>query len=468
YATSLTTLNIAATTPAASETGPTNGVFTVTRQGTSGNLTVNYAVAGSATNGVDYTTLTGTVTIPDGSSSATITVAPVNDTLVELTENVILSLSVGTGYVVGSPNAAVVTIVDNDTVDLPTSLKALWRLDEGTGTVANDTANGTANNGTITGATWAAGKIGNSLVFNGTSSYVTVTDTTSSELDMTSAMTVAVWAKGATTSLAGNDAFVSKASAYTFGPSAARTIRFQAYIGGAYRSATYVIPAGPDLSQWHHYAATFNGTTLQLYFDGAAVGTPTAYTGTIAVNNNALYLGRIGSIYFNGSLDEARLYNAALIAADISSLYNQAALSVTGLTVSSANGASYSVQSNLNTGVTQYGDLAGTFTTIPSKYLGSTFIRTANADQSTLGTTNLLTFTVNQTVVIYILHADSYVSKPAWLSDFTDTTDNIVTTKGTFSVYKKIVSAGTITLGGNTLDGLGAFGMYGVLIVPIR
>src|SRR5262249_3654037 len=96
----------------------------------------------------------------------------------------------------------------------------------------------------------------------------------------------------------------------------------------------------------------------------------------------------------------------------------------------------------------------------------ATYLRTANADATSTGS-NLLTLTVNQPVTLYVLHHDSYGVKPAWLSDFTDTGDNIVSTKGTYSVYKKTLSAGTFTLCGNTLDGVGAFGNYSVLIMPL-
>ena len=43
----------------------------------------------------------------------------------------------------------------------------------------------------------------------------------------------------------------------------------------------------------------------------------------------------------------------------------------------------------------------------------------------------------------------------------------MATSHGTFSVYKKTVSAGTITLGGNTDKGVGDHDMYAVLLVPL-
>ena len=109
------TVTIAATTPTASETGPTAGAFTVTRVGpTTAALTVLYTVAGSATPASDYQALFGSVTIPAGSATATITVTPINDTLAEADETVVVTLAANAAYLVGTPNAATVTIISND------------------------------------------------------------------------------------------------------------------------------------------------------------------------------------------------------------------------------------------------------------------------------------------------------------------------------------------------------------------
>src|SRR3989344_4635920 len=56
--------------------------------------------------------------------------------------------------------------------DIATGLVSHWKLDETSGTTAADSAG--TNNGTIIGATFTAGKIGNGLSFNGTSDYITL------------------------------------------------------------------------------------------------------------------------------------------------------------------------------------------------------------------------------------------------------------------------------------------------------
>lgn len=111
-----TTVSVAATDANAAEQGSDPGTFTITRSGdTSSALTVNYTMGGTATNGTDYSTLSGTVVIPAGASSVTVTVTPVDDTLVEGTETATMTLTAGTGYAIGNSSAAV-TIADNDAV----------------------------------------------------------------------------------------------------------------------------------------------------------------------------------------------------------------------------------------------------------------------------------------------------------------------------------------------------------------
>ena len=56
------------------------------------------------------------VTIPAGSSSATITVTPKDDTSIEGSETVILTISSSASYTIGVPSSATVTIFDKDTV----------------------------------------------------------------------------------------------------------------------------------------------------------------------------------------------------------------------------------------------------------------------------------------------------------------------------------------------------------------
>ncbi|MBD2500053.1 choice-of-anchor I family protein [Anabaena azotica] len=109
------TVSITATDANAAESSTTvnKGSFTLTRTGdTTAALTVTYTVGGTATNGIDYNGLTGSVVIPAGQASATITITPVNDATTEGNETVTLTLVDGVSYDLGVANATV-TIADN-------------------------------------------------------------------------------------------------------------------------------------------------------------------------------------------------------------------------------------------------------------------------------------------------------------------------------------------------------------------
>jgi serine protease len=113
---------IAATDANAAEASADPGVFTVTRTGsTAAALTVRISVStsSSATAGADYAALPSTITIPAGSTSATLTVTPIDDTVVESAETVVVSLRSGAGYQVDDAASAAVTIADNDTTAAP-------------------------------------------------------------------------------------------------------------------------------------------------------------------------------------------------------------------------------------------------------------------------------------------------------------------------------------------------------------
>ncbi|XGW00908.1 MAG: Calx-beta domain-containing protein (plasmid) [Leptolyngbya sp. BL-A-14] len=117
-------VTIAATDANAAETGANSGQFTVTRTGsTTDPLTVDFTVGGTATNGTDYSAIKKSVTIPAGAASATVTVTPTDDALVEGNETVSLTLLSGRIYKLGASETetATVTIADNET-DTPTTL----------------------------------------------------------------------------------------------------------------------------------------------------------------------------------------------------------------------------------------------------------------------------------------------------------------------------------------------------------
>ena len=135
-----TSVSVAVSPLAADEDAATNLVYTFTRSDSSGELTVNFSVGGTATFNTDYTQTgaatftppTGTVTFADGSLTATVTVDPSADTTVEPDETVILTVTAGAGYAVGAPASATGTITNDDT-DVSVAVSPLSTTEDGAG-----------------------------------------------------------------------------------------------------------------------------------------------------------------------------------------------------------------------------------------------------------------------------------------------------------------------------------------------
>jgi len=97
--------------------GPKNALFTVHRFGdASSNLTVNYSIGGTASNGVDYVALPGFVTIPAGHTRAFIPIVPIDNGAPYGPKTVILALTPDTNappdYIVGFPPRAEALILE--------------------------------------------------------------------------------------------------------------------------------------------------------------------------------------------------------------------------------------------------------------------------------------------------------------------------------------------------------------------
>jgi len=117
------TVKIVATDSSASESATTSnpgtsnntGTFTVSRSGfTNSDLLVSYEIGGTASNGSDYVSISDSVTIPAGFFYTAIKITPIDDTLVEGTETVVLTLRTNDHYLLGDSHSATVYIEDND------------------------------------------------------------------------------------------------------------------------------------------------------------------------------------------------------------------------------------------------------------------------------------------------------------------------------------------------------------------
>jgi glucose/arabinose dehydrogenase/fibronectin type 3 domain-containing protein len=199
----------------------------------------------------------------------------------------------------------------------PVGLVGAWAFEEGSGSITADVS-GNGNTGTINGASWTSGgRNGNALSFDGAGATVEVAP--SSSLELTTEMTLSAWIKP-TASQSGWRTIVQRQVDAYFLNASNDTGPLRPSGGGTFGGATdFVSGATPNpLGVWTNVALTYDGSILRLYVNGAQVATK-AMTGPIATGSSPLWIGgnQPYGEFFNGLLDDIRVYNRALTQAEI-------------------------------------------------------------------------------------------------------------------------------------------------------
>ena len=209
-----------------------------------------------------------------------------------------------------------------------------WRLDDGAGRVALD-ASGYGHSATlVNGPAWTIGKIGGAVQANASShQYLSIP---AINLSTTKKVTVVLWSKRTYSTVGGHTLFEATANLNTstsgFGlfPDDASCQGLQAALNGNV-GKTANCYRQPSSGVWHHIAIVFDktqtgGNEIALYIDGV-LRTPTrslyASTNTNYFGNNPICVfSRGGTSQFDsGTLDDFRIYNTALTAAQIQQIY---------------------------------------------------------------------------------------------------------------------------------------------------
>ncbi|HEY0550172.1 MAG TPA: PA14 domain-containing protein, partial [Verrucomicrobiae bacterium] len=205
--------------------------------------------------------------------------------------------------------------------DVLNGIVGFWRFDENSGTTTADSS-GNNNLGTLSnGPGWISpGKIGTAALRFNDASLPSVSVANSASLNPTAGITLAAWIYA--TNWNSNRRVLQKGD----GDNQYRLLAEWGELKFDLTGVGTLVTSLPATGAWVHLAATWNGSTMVLYFNGvqqatlAAGGTlaTTADTLRIATKNGS---GSSGD-YFLGLMDDIRIYNRGLSSSEVVTVMN--------------------------------------------------------------------------------------------------------------------------------------------------
>ena len=190
-----------------------------------------------------------------------------------------------------------------------------WKLDESSGNIAYDSS-GKGNNGRIQGnPQWVAGQIGGALQFDGSGDYVDCGNAASLDIYGSDAqVTIALWVNSPNVGQV-HGSLVTKGE---WNDSYSLLIKGEPRKLWAADSDTTLSANPLTNNQWYHVAVTTDGTTgeVKFYINGQLSGVRKKNTSGIGQTSIPVNIAReqygAGRWYFNGMIDDVRIYNQIL------------------------------------------------------------------------------------------------------------------------------------------------------------
>jgi len=235
-------------------------------------------------------------------------------------------------------------------------LAGWWKLDEASGTTAADSS-GNGNDGTMQGGLDASNDsvsavINTALDFDGTDDYI---QTLSNDLKTANNFTLSVWFKADATNFAHHILWQGEGDENGWGFNCGSDTNFEMNLslgdfpddgqgetddqlsffigeceGGENPDVLHLATAFSDISGWNHVAVVVSDMSTSpaasLYLNGSVVDTD---TGTTAATDRSTWdtnfrtgFAGTGDRYFDGQIDDVRIYGRALSASEIQHLYD--------------------------------------------------------------------------------------------------------------------------------------------------
>ena len=205
-------------------------------------------------------------------------------------------------------------------------LVGYWKFDETSGATSTDSS-GNGNNGTWVGTSnhWTTGKIGGAGQFSGSVDSVWVTG--ASKLNITGPITFSVWINTNSTYPSNYGMLFEGSDLNSYLTVSDGNINLSLSVGGIRYTLNSWIGGGSGIpvNTWSYAAATWDGSTMKIYVNGVLRNSGGPYAGALSITTGSMAIGQYAganTYYFNGLIDDARIYNRALSAAEIMALYN--------------------------------------------------------------------------------------------------------------------------------------------------
>lgn len=193
-------------------------------------------------------------------------------------------------------------------------------MEEGSGTTAYD-ASRYGNDGAVNGgAEW----VEHGMRFNGSTGYLDCGNDAS--LDITDAITLAAWVNRSGAGNGGYNGIIGKSlvgGTYPYSlraDDATNKFVFAHYDGAVKFNVFSNVSITND--RWYHVTGVFNKIDARIYIDGVLQDKIDAYTNSLTTTVGDVYIGRYTNSYFNGSIDDALIYNRALTPLEIKHDYD--------------------------------------------------------------------------------------------------------------------------------------------------
>jgi len=292
-------------------------------------------------------TPTSTATSTSTSTATSTSTSTATSTSTSTATSTSTSTATSTSTSTSVPTATATTVPS----PTPSGLVGWWKFDEGSGATTADSSGNGDDGALATGATWTTGPtvtatpgFQKALAFDGSSGYVSASTNVSTIMPAAdAAQSISWWMKVAANPSSGTVQSIISLTNDSNGSAVQPGFRNNPSTGvmqiGVWEyGGTFLVSAAPPAATiWHHYVYTYDGThslpgnpgvlgTYKLYIDGtlaasasASAVAPQKYVPTRLDFGRWTNFGN-GAEYFQGSLDDIRIYNRAISQAEVHSL----------------------------------------------------------------------------------------------------------------------------------------------------